>query len=317
MPDLIDAFASYARQERMLQPSTVARYVDVVRKFATYAEGLDPDRPLHALAADELSEFLRSYATDRDEQPSKALWNIGLSALRAFYGHLFKLEVISANPALRIDRQRVRPTARLTLSFDEMIGVLDAVDTGSAGVYRSRNVAIFQVLFQCGIRVAELVSLNRDQVDFTNRVFHAVKAKGGKRLSLAFNDVVAEALELYLTDTKTVQPREREAALFVSNRGTRMSVRAVQNLVRDYARRAGIMRPVTPHLFRHSNVTTLVDMGTPLHVVQRYFDHESITTTQRYSHARSAQTREAGDQLASAWRSHVREHRREDRRNTG
>jgi site-specific recombinase XerD len=196
------------------------------------------------------------------------------------------------------------------LSFDEMIRLVEAVEDNCASVYKHRNVAILQILFHCALRVTEVVSLDLSQLDFDNYLFLNVRRKGGKELAAAFNDVVAESIEKYLAVRDEFAPEGGDQALFLSDRKRRLSVRAVQEMVRRYAELAGISRRVSPHLLRHSSATQLVEVGTPLRVVQEICGHASVSTTQRYVHVNNGQRRRAVDALGERWKSESRSRRR-------
>jgi integrase/recombinase XerC len=297
MSRLIAAFSGYMREERMRGEWTIKRYVAVLEEFAAFMvsepgyEVVDLDRveKLH------LVQFLRRGC---DGEPSRAVWNIRLAALRSFYDYLFKTELVAANPALKIDRLKTNPKEPVPLSLDEYLALVDAM-AASSKRYRARNVAIVQVLFHCALRVAELVSLDIDQVDLENYVFANVRTKGKKWLSAPLNDLVAEAIERYLKERAARSGPAEEGPLFLSNRGKRLGVRAVQDLVTKYARKAGIARTVTPHLLRHSGATELADLGTPLRVVQEICGHASVTTTERYVHVRAGARRRAIEALGT------------------
>lgn len=293
MHNLVKEFTAYLREERMRGKATIKRYVAVLDEFTGFlAERANgAGIALEAVEKAQLVEFLREGA-QAPREPSRSLWNTRLAALRAFYDYLFKVEVVTVNPAQRIDRLKTNPREPVPLSLDEFLGLVEAMAQAPVS-YRTRNVAIVQVLFHCALRVSELVSLEVGQVDFENYVFANVRTKGKKWLSVPFNDLVAEALERCLKNRKRLGAAEEETALFLSDRGTRLSVRSVQGLIRSYAKLAGISRPVTPHLLRHSGATELADLGTPLRVVQEICGHASITTTQRYVHVKGTARRQA------------------------
>jgi site-specific recombinase XerC len=137
----------------MRQPRTIAAYMPVVEDLAEF---LPRDRDgnslsLRAIRRADLSKFLQDQA--RTERTlSKALWNVRLAALRAFFDYLFKQEVIDVNPAQRIDRFKIKPPPRVPLDLDEMITLVEAVESQSPSAVRTRNVAIVQVLIHCGLR---------------------------------------------------------------------------------------------------------------------------------------------------------------------
>ena len=166
---------------------------------------------------------------------------------------------------------------------------------------KSRNVAMTLTLMHSALRVAELVSLDLDQLDLKNYVAYDVRAKGNKTLAVVLNDVVAEALETYCVDRKSLAVAGAHA-LFVSSSGTRISVRTVQQFVRRYGELAGIKRRVTPHLLRHTSATRLAETGAPLRVIQEICGHSSVSTTQRYVHVSKQQRRDAVKALGTEWR---------------
>jgi len=272
--------------------------------FLAFLDARTPQVGCESVDKTLIIEYLRQRA-NRGVTRSRSVWNTHLSALRAFYGYLFREEVIMDNPALRVERMKPFFREPTPLSLDEAVRLTEAVEEHAQPPYRARNEAIVQVLFHCALRVAELVSLDLAQVDFDNYVFVGVRTKGGKHLSVAFNDVVAEALGKYLTCRQEIVGASDIGALFLSDRRTRISIRAVQDLVRRYAELAGISRRVSPHLLRHSSATQLVEIGTPLSVVQEMCGHASVTTTQRYVHVSGGQRRHAVDALGAEWRRHA------------
>jgi len=296
MSALVKDFEAYLRDERMRSPSTIKRYLSIVTDFAAFMtsepgyEVLDLDR----VEKNHLLEFLRREA-GASAEPSRAIWNLRLASLRSFYDFLFKREVVSVNPAHKIDRLKVNPKEPVPLSLDEFLALVDAMET-AGGTYRARNVAIAHVLFHCALRVAELVSLEVHQADLSNHVFPDVPTKGAKWLSVPFNDLVASVLERYLSDRPQLA-RGEASALFLSDRGKRLSIRAVQEMLTTYGLKARIGRTVTPHLLRHSSATELVELGTSMRTVQAHCGHASITTTERYVHVKDGARRKAIDAL--------------------
>lgn len=311
MEEEIQEFSEYLRQERMRSPRTVARYKEVLRDFARFLAGL-PDAQAastDAVGKDTLSVFLRR--TGDQQEPSRTSWNSRLAALRAFYGFRVKKGRLAMNPAMAIERLKVHSREPVPLSLDEMLRLVDAIEWNSADAYRARNLALVQVLYHCALRIAEVVSLNVDQVDLENRLFLDVRRKGDKHLAAAFNDVVAEALAKYLGErSKLLPPGQDETALFLSDRRRRLSIRTVQEMVGRYSELAEISRSVSPHLLRHSSATQLVDLGTPLRVVQEICGHASVTTTERYVHVNNGQRRLAVDKLGVEWRRRQQERRK-------
>jgi integrase/recombinase XerC len=252
---------------------------------------------LSAVRKTDVAHFLRS-----GNEHSRTGWNGRLAALRALFGYLVKEEIMTANPALLVDRLKLPERQREPLTLDEMIRLVDSAAAQAPKKLRSRNVAILQIFFHCSLRVSEVVSLDLGQVDMEERLFRSVRTKGDKRLAVLFNDVVAEALERYLPERAALGAPETETALFLSQQGTRLSARTVEEMVSHYASVARIARHTTPHVLRHSSATELADV-TDLRTVQDHLGHDSITTTQRYVHVKDAEHRRAVDELGSRFTS--------------
>ncbi|MCK6682656.1 MAG: tyrosine-type recombinase/integrase [Thermoanaerobaculia bacterium] len=300
MPSLIKQFATHLTEERGRSPRTVVAYVGILDVFAAFlceAHGAGGEALLDVVDKGEVSRFLRQ-ASPRGNEPSEAVFNLRLSALRTFFEWLVREEKVSVNPALRLDHQKVKKTDPIPLDFDEMLRLVDAAGVSPAS-QRDRDTAVIQVFVHCSLRVGEVVSLNLSQVDLDRYLLVDVRVKGGKKLSVPMNDIVAEALERYM---KVRDGNEGEAALFVSNRGSRLSIRAAQELVKRCARRAKLTTRTTCHILRHSSASELADLGTPVSVIKEHLGHESVLTTQRYIHPKSTATREAVTALGARWR---------------
>ena len=307
MNELVTKFEDYLRQERMHQPNTIKSYVKVLNDFIGFLSEEHGENilALEAMGKKNLLSFMKSGSPTR-KVTSRHTWNIRLSALRSFYDLLFKQELIMVNPAMKIDRLKIQNREPIPLSMDEVFRLVEVMKKASP-LYQNRNVAIIKVLFHCAFRVAELVSLNIDQVDFDNYIFMNVHTKGRKYLSVPFNNVVAEALRIYLGDRTRMKPSENEPALFLSDRRNRLSSRTVQELIGNYGKKAGISRTVTPHLLRHSSATQFVNIGTPLGVVQEICGHASVKTTERYIHFNGSEKRKAINKLGIIWNQYIQQ----------
>ena len=158
MQNLVGAFLAYLKEELMLQPRTITQYKVVLDEFSAFVENELTDDGVHLerITTVKLREFLRLRVNEGDE-PSRSRWNMRLAALRSFYDCLYKRELIEANPARRVSRQREQPREKRPLTFDEMLALVDAAGNDDQ-LYGTRNQAIIQVLFHTALRVAELVS---------------------------------------------------------------------------------------------------------------------------------------------------------------
>ncbi len=294
-------FRAYLEGVKMRRPRTIESYCAAA---ADFAEFLPVDMMPGAVDRATALRYLTSAARMHSGVSSRATFNGQLAAIRSLFDFLIKTEVITMNPTSGIDRLKIAPRAPLPLSLDEMLSLTSAMEASERG-QGPRNTAMALVFIHCGLRVAEVVGLKRSQVDIDARFLINVRTKGGKNLSVPLNDVVTEALEAYITE-RDLLPAEADA-LFLSNRLEPLSIRAVQNLVRNAAKRAGIVRKVSPHLLRHSSVTELVELGVSIRTVQEIVGHASVTTTERYAHLSGRDRRVALDTLAKAWTARKKE----------
>ena len=304
MLNVISEFESYQREVWRRSPRTIGNYLPVVRDFIGVVTPTGTQEAFRQVDKSLVRAYLRRPGPSGNP-PTAPLWNMRLSAIRSLFSYLVETEIVLVNVALQLDRQKVHSTERIPLSFDELHRLVDSVRQKSESSYRSRNMAIVLTLIHTALRVAEVVSLDIAQVDFDHYALLDVRAKGGKRLSVAINDVVAEALQNYLVDRSQLHPAPGETALFLSDRGTRLSIRTVQEFVKRFGGLADIRTPVTPHVLRHSSATRLAELGTPLRVVQEICGHASVTTTERYVHVNGNERRRAIDALAAHWRKHA------------
>ena len=303
--DILEQYEIYQRDGRGLRPRTIANYRPEIADFLRFlgCRDLSVVAVAAQLAATEkqrVLEFLRR-PTLPGRPPGAVTFNLRLSAIRSLYDYLCRLEVLTMNATANIDRQRSHDKSTIPLTLDELIRLVSSVRDNSVERYRARNVGIVQVLVHCSLRVHEVMALNLDQIDFEHHLLLDVRRKGGKSLASAMNDVVAEALQACIAAREGLSRSEAEPALFLSDRGTRFSVRATQELVSSHGGLAGIRQPVTPHLLRHSSATQLAALGTPIRVVQDICGHASIATTQRYVHSNGEDRQRAVDALALIW----------------
>jgi integrase/recombinase XerC len=183
---------------------------------------------------------------------------------------------VPVNPARGIPAPRAPKTLPNFLPVDDAKTLVDARAVG--GATRARDVAILELLYASGLRVAELVGLDLDDVDFEGQAVH-VRGKGGKERIVPYGAAAQQALGTYLGARATAR-----GAVFVNARGGRLTVRSVHAIVRRSARAAGLARRVTPHTLRHSFATHLLDGGADLRMIQELLGHSRLSTTQRYTH---------------------------------
>lgn len=212
-----------------------------------------------------------------------------LSAVRSFYATLVRRDELRANPAELVPAPKRRPSLPRALPRGQVERLLDAAPAGGPLALRDR--ALFELAYGAGLRVGELVALDVDAIDFDREQLR-VEGKGGRTRIVPVGEVAQRALRAWLDRGRPqLVGDRRERALFVSQRGRRLSASDVRRRLAQAARRVGIA--VTPHALRHSYATHLLEGGADLRVVQELLGHASIRTTQIYTRLESARLRDA------------------------
>jgi integrase/recombinase XerC len=285
MNQLLSSFDEYLRLERRRSPDTAKCYVAVATSLIGYLPDAerDADQRLAQATTDDLRAFLLKSAATKAGVLSGHMWNQKLAALRTLFRFLVKRKFAPSNPALDLEPTEAESRQKVPLTLAEFATFIGAINQGTEP-YRSRDVALAQVAFHCALRVSELRRLDFAHFDFQHRLIVNLLVKGQKFLVVPFPPIVADAIQRYLAERDRFHPTPGEPAVFLSERGQRLSIRQIEALVPTYAERAGILRRVTPHYLRHSVATAHAQRGTKPEDVQRLLGHESLATTKRYIH---------------------------------
>jgi site-specific recombinase XerD len=298
MDKAIADFAIHLR-DRNRSPLTVARYTDLLRRFARFAcaelhqDTVAPGQIDKALVV----LFVREGGV-AGAQASAATRNSRLAAIRAFTRFLVAEDQLARDPTASIHSATLPERAPTFLTAEEFAKLRRAVEDNAAEFYLRRDLAILVTLWNSGLRLAELLSLDLAVVDFEAEVFRAVRRKGGKVLPVHVNIDVVIALRRWLWQRKEYPNAATSPALFLSDRGRRLSSRAAEDLVGKYAKLAGIEKHVTPHVLRHSTATALIRAGNGIEVVADVLAHSSLDTTRHYVHLVGEQVHAAVASLA-------------------
>ena len=261
---------------------TVENYDHYLRRFYEHSNITSPDQ----ITLDTIRAFRRhlneSGGTSDAGGLSLATQNYHFIALRQFLKYLSKRD-IEVLPADRIDLAKL-PEREIDVLYPEEIDRLLSLSL-DPGIISLRDKAIIQVLFATGLRISEAVKLNRDDIRLDSREV-AVRGKGNKVRVVFLSDTAFDSIEHYIAKRHDVDP-----ALFIrhkknvgDNENLRITSRTIQRIVKKYAVKAGITKPITPHTLRHSFATDLLSNGADMRQVQLLLGHSSITTTQIYTH---------------------------------
>ena len=274
----------YLRMERAMSQNTVASYCSDVEKFLKFYGGSVND----ASAAD-VEEYLQS----RDGLSERSQARV-LSSLRSFFDWLVIEGVMKDNPCDRVDGPKIGRYLPNVLSEEEVTALIDSVDV--SGWQGLRDRAILEVLYGCGLRVSEAVGLKISCLYFKEG-FIRVIGKGNKERLVPIGDMAIAAVEEYLEARRVPADSDSSDILFLNRFGRSLSRVSMFTMIKAQALAAGIRKEISPHTFRHSFATHLLEHGADLRIVQEMLGHESISTTEIYTHIDS-----------STWQNEILEH---------
>jgi integrase/recombinase XerD len=281
LADAIDEFLLELRVERGLAPLTVSAYR---RDLAQFAEGDTSSWRDDPASAQAFAARLRRQGMRATTQARK------LAAVRAFYGFALREGVAHRNVADLLDLPRKGQFLPDVLSPEDVAAILEAPPENDPVGIRDR--AILEVLYACGLRVSELTGLDTDRLDL-GRMAVRVIGKGNRERRVPLGELARDRLSRYLSGPRLEWTAGRpSAAVFVNQRGGRIGRESVWRLVKRWTVVAGVGADVSPHTFRHSFATHLLEGGADLRVVQALLGHASISTTQLYTHLTGERLRE-------------------------
>jgi integrase/recombinase XerC len=281
----IESFETYLRDERRASPRTVSTYLRDVNAFEAFL--LEQNLPLDARRAKIAS--LRGFLATLFEANGSATIARKIAALRAFYRFLERRGIAMENPAAQLKSPKMRRPLPGFLTIDDAFRVVEAPanDTTRKEPLRARDTAILELLYGTGVRVSELAGLTLAQVEL-REVNLRVIGKGNKERMVPLGSKGLDALRSYLDVRPTLVAARGSKPItdrvFLGVRGSELTARQVQNIVRRYGALGAGRGDLHPHALRHSCATHLLDAGADLRSIQELLGHASLSTTQRYTH---------------------------------
>lgn len=275
----LKGFENSLESEKNYSPHTIRGYVRDVQSFLGYVRSskMSPAdvKSIRAWLYNMAQEGLRPVTLSRK-----------LSSLRAFFDHLQREGMLDQNPARLVRLPKHRPNLPDYLNVDDVFCIIEANE--KKGVLGLRNRAICELLYSSGLRVSELVGLDLDDIS-TDLTVVKVRGKGRKERIVPIGEKAIEALKFYMARrgelVKRGAPEEGTSQpLFLNRSGERLSVRAVQRLIKALKLRSGVSAHCTPHTLRHAMASHLLEAGADLRAIQEMLGHSSLQTTQRYTH---------------------------------
>lgn len=292
--DYITEFLEHAEIEKNQSMKTIINYQHYLMRFVDFAGMIRPEQ-ITLPVIQKYRLYLNRISDKHGEPLSKKTQSYHIIALRAFLKYLLKMDIATLSPE-KIDVGKMPQRSVEFLQKEEIDRLFAAISTQKLSGLR--DLAIVELLYSTGLRVSELVGLDRDKIDLIRKEF-MVRGKGSKTRIVFISDQAKKVLESYLaTRQDSWKPlfinyrHPRTTGNTTAGENRRLTALSVQNMIRKYAEKAGIIKHVTPHTLRHSFATNLLQNGADVRSVQELLGHASITTTQVYTHLTNTRLRE-------------------------
>lgn len=279
----IPLFQSYLRLEKSLSHRTVIAYLADVKNFAYFLSKNEKkinEEALKNASLLDLQNYLHHLYNKKTKATSQARI---ISSLKAFYRFLLYEKIIEQNPTDLLESPKTGRTLPDLLSIYEIEEIIAAIDLSNKEGHR--NKAIIEVLYGCGLRVSELINLKLSLLFFNDNYIRII-GKGDKERLVPIGEIAQKSVNHYIEGcrSKIKIKKGMEDILFLNRRGSKLTREMIFITVKEFAQLAGIEKNISPHTFRHSFATHLIEGGADLRAVQEMLGHASITTTEIYTH---------------------------------
>ena len=277
----VNEFKNYLKLERSLSKNSIDAYLLDIRKLTSFiSENYSTSLSIENINVSIIESFIKYLFKSESSTYSQARI---VSGLKSFFNYLLLEEKIDINPMELIDAPKLVRKLPETLSIQEIEIIINAVDLDSKE--GMRNKAILETLYSCGLRVSELVNLKVQNL-FLDIGFIKVLGKGMKERLVPIGTKAAECISIYMKEYRTNLNISEgfEGYLFINRRGKNLTRNMIFIIIKDLVKKAGLNKNISPHTFRHSFATHLIEGGADLRAVQEMLGHESITTTEIYTH---------------------------------
>lgn len=275
----ITDYLSYLRIERGLSDNTISNYGRDLKKLTTYLQTLDHLKDPLFIEKEDLQDFIYTIAKEVKPRSQSRI----ISGLKGFFTYLVFEDYRDDNPMDLIESPKIGRKLPDTLSENEIDTLIAAIDLSKP--QGERNRAIIETLYSCGLRVSELTNLKLSDLYFKEGFINVI-GKGDKQRFVPINEYTQKYINIYTEEIRNhmrVGPQSKDI-LFLNRRGKQLTRAMIFSIVKTLAQKAGITKTISPHTFRHSFATHLLQNGADLRSIQQMLGHESITTTEIYMH---------------------------------
>ena len=274
----INDFKDYLKIERGLSENSITSYENDINKLKSFLNDKGKISPLN-VSADHIKEFVYNISKEVKANSQSRI----ISGLKSFYDYLLFEKIIKINPVSNIESPKLRRKLPSTLSIEEINSMINNIDKTKKE--SERNTAIIETLYGCGLRVSELINLKISDLYFEED-FVKVTGKGNKQRLVPVSEVNKQCINTYLINSRTklnIDSRSSDI-IFLNRNGYKLTRAMIFTIVKSLSKKAGIKKTISPHSFRHSFATHLLENGADLKTIQQLLGHESITTTEIYMH---------------------------------
>ncbi len=279
--DFITDFKHYLTLEKSLSNNSIDAYLHDIKLLSQFIETITPSTSPQNITPENLHEFLRWLNETNIGARSQVRI---ISGIKAFYRYLLLEDIIDEDPTSLIDAPRTGRKLPEVLSIQEIDTIIQTIDLSKPEGHR--NKAIIETLYSCGLRVSELTNLKRSDIHFDEGFVRIIKGKGNKERLIPVSSKALKEITYYMKQTRQhlqIKPGHQDI-LFLNRHGRQMTRVMIFTIIKNLVKQAGIKKKVSPHTFRHSFATHLIEAGADLRAVQEMLGHESILTTELYTH---------------------------------
>ena len=286
--EAIENYTNYLRFEKNASENTIEAYVSDLQKLQNFAEqNLASVTPI-TISYEHLQEFLYQVSKINYSERTQARW---ISSIKGFFSFLLEDELREDNPSALLETPKLGLYLPDTLSLEEIEKLISATEENTD--LAKRNRCMIEVLYGCGLRVSELTELQISNINFKEN-YLKIQGKGDKVRFVPLADYTADFIKNYINNIRSKQkinPKHSDI-LFLNSRGAQISRQMVFLIIKEIVRKAGIQKNISPHTFRHSFATHLLQNGADLRFIQEMLGHSSITTTEIYTHLNTEELHE-------------------------
>jgi integrase/recombinase XerD len=271
-------FETFLRLEKSLSQNSIEAYLNDVSKLDNFFQETGRDTLPAQVQYSDLKEFLIWF--NKDNKNARTQSRV-LSGIRAYFKFLLIEGEVTDNPSSLIESPKIGLKLPEVLSIIEIDSMIDVIDLSKPEGHR--NKAIIETLYGCGLRVSELVGLKLTDIHYKEG-YVIVTGKGSKQRLVPVSGKALKEIDLYKQDRNRLPVIKDSNTLFLNRRGSRLTRVMIFTIIKDLAAKAGIKKNISPHTFRHSFATHMIEAGADLRAVQEMLGHESILTTEIYTH---------------------------------